>query len=121
MAGPYYSKIKSTDGRVINIYHAANQPVASLLPVEANGGVLSTSEKTFTIRFPFKIGDIQSNVPDASPTHQIEIVKNDDPTGCYITFDTAYASNNSSRGNAIPDITLTPGVYKLLTRVAGPA
>lgn len=121
MAGPYYSKIKSNDGRIINIYHAANQGVSTLLPVEANGGVLSTSEKTFTIRTPFKIGDIQSNVPDASPTHQIEFVKNDDPTGAYLALDSSYASNNSARFQSIPDITLSPGVYKLLVRVAGPA
>lgn len=119
MAGPYYTTIKGKDGRVINVYHAANAAVGTYLPVEVNGGVASTSEKSFTIKVPFTIDDWFTTVVDASPAHQVEIVKNDDPTGRFLIPSAAMASTNNAR--RVQELTLTPGTYKLMVRVAGPA
>lgn len=121
MAGPYYTTIKAKDGRVLNVYHPANAAVGSSLNVELNGGVTSTSEKTFTIKpgTVFTIDDLMSTVPDAAPAHQVEIVKNDDPTGRFLVLNAAMASTNTAR--RVQELTLTAGVYKLLVRVAGPA
>lgn len=119
MAGPYYTTVKSKDGRVLNIYHAASVTVGTYLPVEVNGGVVSTSEKSFTIKENFTIDDLFSSVIDATPPHQVEIVKNDDPSGKFLVLNAAMASTNS--GRRVQELTLTPGTYKLLTRVAGPA
>lgn len=119
MAGPYYTTIKSKDGRVLNLYHAASQAIGTYIPVEVNGGVLSTSEKAFTIKEPFTIDDLFTTVIDATPPHQVEIVKNDDPTGKFLVLNAAMASTNT--GRRVQELTLSPGTYKLLTRVAGPA
>lgn len=119
MAGPYYTTIKSTSGEVINVYHPANAPVASYLNVEKNGGVTSTSEKIFTLTSPFTIDDLMTTVPDAVPAHQVEIVKNDEPKGRFFVLNAAMASTNSAR--KVQRLTLTPGQYKLMVRVAGPA
>lgn len=121
MAGPYYSVIKSTDGRVLNVYHAASVAVGIYLPVEMNGAVASTSPTSFTIRpgENFTIDDVVSSVIDATPAHQVEIVKDDDPKARFFIFNAALATTNTAR--KVQRLTLTPGVYKLLTRVAGPA
>lgn len=119
MAGPYYTTLKSTDGRVLNVYHAANQAVGTYLPVEMNGGVVSTSEKSFTINQPFTIDDWYTTVVDGTPNHQVEIVKNDNPTGRFLIPSAAMAATNNAR--KVQRVTLSPGVYKLLTRVVGPA
>lgn len=119
MAGPYYTTIKSKDGRVINIYHAASVAVGKYLPVEQNGGVASDSAITFTISTPFLIDDWYTTVPDATPNHQIEIVKNDNPTGRFLVPCAAMAATNNAR--KVQELGFTPGVYKLVVRVAGPA
>lgn len=119
MAGPYYTTIKGTDGRVINVYHPASAAVASNLPVELNGGVTSTSEKVFIIKTPFTIDDWFTTVVDATPMHQVEIVKNDDPTGRYLIPGAAMSATNNAR--KVQRLTLTPGSYKLTVKVAGPA
>lgn len=121
MAGPYYTKLQSYDGRIINIYHAGGDAIGKNLNVESNGGVTSTSPITFTIRpgEPFQLQDIRTTVVDGTPTHQIEFVKDDDPQGKYLALDTSYANTNQAR--AIPKLTLTAGVYKVLVRVACPA
>lgn len=119
MAGPYYTTIKSTDGRVINIYHAGGDAIAKYLNAEQNGAATSTSPQQFVIRQNFTISDWYTTVPDASPAHQLEIVKDDDPKGRFFICNTAMAPTNTAR--VVQNITLTPGTYKLLVRVACPA
>lgn len=119
MAGPYYTQIKSTDGRVINVYHAGSDAIGKYLNVEMNGAVTSTSKQQFTIKEPFTIDDWFTNVPDASPAHQLEIVKDDDPKGRYLVCNASMAGTNTAR--RVQRLTLSPGVYNLLVRVACPA
>lgn len=121
MAGPYYTTIKSNDARVINVYHAGSDAVGKYLNCERNGAVTSTSDTRFTIRpgEPFTIDDITTTVVDATPAHQVEIVKDDDPKGRFFVLNAALITTNSAR--RVPKITLSPGVYRLLVRVACPA
>lgn len=121
MAGPYYTTIKSTDGRVLNVYHAGGDAIAKYLNLEQNGAATSTSPQQFTIRpgEPFTIADWYTTVVDASPAHQLEIIKDDDPKGRFFVCNSAMAPTNTAR--VVQNITLTPGTYKLRVVVACPA
>lgn len=116
MAAPYNLKMKFTNGKVLNAYIVTAVAVGTPLPVELNGAAIATSEKSFKVNQPLKIDDWYTDVPAGSL--QVEFVKDDEPTSRYLCLDPSMASTNNAR--VVQKLTLSPGVYKLVVKVAGP-
>lgn len=120
MAGPYTLRMKFADGKVLDAYIAGSNAIGTLLPVDLNAAVASTSEKSFKLPGGGVLIDYYTNVPDASPGAKVEIIADESPTGKYLTLDASMASTNQAR--VVPKLTFRDGViYKLSVKVAVPA
>lgn len=123
MAGPYTLRMKFDNGTIVNGYVAGGNTVGTLIPVEINGGAVSTSEKSFKLKQGAVLRDLTTNVPDAAagtPSAMLEIIADDDPKGKYLTLDASQSTTNTARYT--PALEFRAGVtYKLSVKVAVPA
>lgn len=112
----YTVTAKFSNGQILRAHCPTSAPVGSYLPVELNGGVTATSEKTFTFRENVQLVDLYTD----QTAGQVEIVKNDDPSGKMWALDASIAPTNNAR--IVVPLGFEAGKqYKLLVRIAGAA
>lgn len=112
----YTITAKLSNGQILRAHMPTAAPVGTYLPVELNGAVAATSEKSFKFKQPVRAIDIYTD----QTAGQVEIVADDEPTGSMIATDAAIAPTNVARVTVPVDF--RAGVtYKLLVRIAGAA
>lgn len=112
----YTVTAKFSNGQVLRAHCPTSMAVGTYLPVELNGAVAATSEKTFKFKQNVQLVDLYTD----QTAGQIEIVADDDPTGTMWATDAAIAATNN--GRVTVPTTFRGGVtYKLLVRIAGAA
>lgn len=107
---------KFSNGQVLQAHCATSVAVGTYLPVELNGPVAATSEKSFKFKENVTLVDLYTD----QTSGQVEIVADDDPTGKHWLLNASIAATNTARVT-VP-LQFRGGVqYKLLVRAAGAA
>lgn len=107
---------KFNNGQVLQAHCASSMAVGTYMPVELNGAVASTSEKSFKFKENVTLVDLYTD----ETAGQCEIVSDDEPSGKHWLLNASIAPTNTARVT-VPLVFRAGVQYKLLVRAAGAA